>query len=98
MAACGWPRERVRPVRSRPGRPAGRGRCRAEPLPGYPTAEAPSTDFARLYPYPTLLSFSGKGDPNDAGNWTMGEATVAFTTPDWAGAGFFAPYEPMERQ
>ncbi|EYD74901.1 Tannase [Rubellimicrobium mesophilum DSM 19309] len=83
------------------GGPPGADDAATAPLPGYPAAEAPSTDLARsrpVYPYPALPAFSGHGDPNDAADWTKGDATVAFTAPDWAGAGFFTPYQPMERQ
>ena len=83
------------------GGPPGADDASTAPLPGYPAAGAPSTDLVRsrsVYPYPALPAFSGQGDANDAANWTESESTVAFTTPDWAGAEFSTPYKPMERQ
>ena len=83
------------------GGPPGADDAAAAPLAGYPAAEAPSPDLVRsrpVYPYPALPTFSGQGDANDAANWTESESTVAFTTPNWAGAEFFTPYTSMERQ
>jgi feruloyl esterase len=83
------------------GGPPGADDAAVAPLPSYPAAGTPSIELVRsrpVYPDPALPAFSGQGDANDAANWTGSESTVAFTTPNWAGAEFLTPYTPMEQQ
>lgn len=81
------------------GRPPAGGNGQLEPA-SYPAVPPPSASVTRsrpVPPYPQSVIFKGQGDPNDAASYVRGPALPPFTPPDWAGAGFFDPYPPLER-
>ncbi len=47
-----------------------------------------------VYPWPATAAYTGSGDPTDAANWTKGADAEIVALRDWAGADFFAPYQP----
>ena len=50
-----------------------------------------------VYPYPSIASYDGRGDPKQAVSFVRGAARVGFAMPDWAGKDFYRPYLPRER-
>ena len=49
-----------------------------------------------VYPYPYVARYAGRGNSHNGGAYKRGAPLTNALTPDWRGAGFYAPYEPRE--
>lgn len=80
------------------GGPAAGGPPAGGPPPGMMAMMPPPQPAVQrtrpVYPYPYIAAYTGKGDPNDAKNFTRGEPLFNGTTPAWAGESFYHPYQP----
>lgn len=56
--------------------------------------DAPIERSRPVYPWPYTAAWNGKGDQNQASSFVRGP-TIEFAMPDWAGADFFSPYDPL---
>lgn len=49
-----------------------------------------------VYPYPYVARYAGRGNSHNGGAYKRGAPLTNALTPDWRGAGFYAPYQPRE--
>lgn len=50
-----------------------------------------------VYPYPHVAAYDGAGGPDRASSYRRGGPLASVEIPDWAGAGFYQPYTPLNQ-